>query len=76
MKSKWKNLVTIDDQEKMSQVLLELLELIKSGNPIIENYRCVFQLEDDPCTYLYHVLDYVDFKPEKKMVYLSIYQMV
>lgn len=42
MKSKWKNLVTIDDQEKMSQVLLELLELIKSGNPIIENYRCVF----------------------------------
>jgi hypothetical protein len=60
----------------MTQLLTELIELIRTGNAAVENYRCVFQLEDDPCIYLYHVLDYVDFKPEKKMVSLSIYQMV
>lgn len=64
------------DEENFGSVIPEGMQLIKAGEPIVEAIRCVFQLENDPCIYMLPLLDYVDFRPEKKLVSLSIYQMV
>ena len=66
----------IIDEEHFNSVISEGMRLIKTGEPIVEQLRCVFQLENDPCIYMLPLLDYVDFKPEKKLVSLSVYQMV
>ena len=64
------------DEENFGSVIPEGMRLIKAGEPIVEQLRCVFQLENDPCIYMLPLLDYVDFRPEKKLVSLSVYQMV
>lgn len=64
------------DKENFGSVIPEGMQLIKAGEPIVEQLRCVFQLENDPCIYMLPLLDYVDFRPEKKLVSLSVYQMV
>ena len=64
------------DEENFGSVIPEGMQLIKAGEPIVEKLRCVFQLENDPCIYMLPLLDYVDFRPEKKLVSLSVYQMV
>ena len=64
------------DTENFGSVIPEGMQLIKAGEPIVEQLRCVFQLENDPCIYMLPLLDYVDFRPEKKLISLSVYQMV
>lgn len=64
------------DEEDFGAVIPQGMQLIKAGEPIAEQLRCVFQLENDPCIYMLPLLDYVDFRPEKKLVSLSVYQMV
>ena len=64
------------DEKDFGAVIPHGMKLIKAGEPIVEQLRCVFQLENDPCIYVLPLLDYVDFRPEKKLVSLSVYQMV
>ena len=66
----------IIDEKDFGAVIPQGMQLIKAGEPIAEQLRCVFQLENDPCIYMLPLLDYVDFRPEKKLVSLSVYQMV
>ena len=76
MEKQWKKLSSLTTDIEIAAFLPQLITMIKSGNPIVENVRCIFQLENDPCIYLLPALDYVDIKPERKIVSLSIYQMV
>lgn len=76
MANHWKKLLSTTIDTEIAAFLPRFISLIKEGNPIAEDIRCVFQLENDPCLYILPGLDYVDAKPEKKIVFLSIYQMV
>lgn len=64
------------EEKDIEAVAPQGMAMIKAANPLVEQLRCVFQLENDPCIYMYSLLDYVDFKPGSKIVSLSIYQMV
>ena len=72
----WKKLSKVEDDKAIASFIPWCMSLIKTANPDVENLRCVFQLEDDSCIYMLPALDYVDFRPEKKIVSLIIYQMV
>ena len=63
-------------EDSFDAVVSTGIQMIKAGEPVVENLRCVFQFENDPCIYMLPLLDYVDLKPEQKLVSLSIYQMV
>lgn len=76
MESKWTKIYTTNNKIEIAASVSIFMSTIKTGDPSVENTRCVLQLENDPCIYMMPLLDYVDFRPEKKIVSLSTYQMV
>jgi len=50
--------------------------LIKAGNQIVEQLRCVFTLENDNKLYIYPLLDFVDMELSDKYTSFFLYQMV
>ena len=38
--------------------------MAKAGNPIVEQLRCVYALEDNKIIYIIPLLDYIDNPPE------------
>lgn len=51
------------------------MAMIKMGNPLVEQLRCVFTLKDDPIYYAYPLVDYVDFSTENEFTSFYIYQL-
>lgn len=39
--------------------------MAKAGNPLVEQLRCVFTLEDKKIIYMIPLLDFIDSPPEK-----------
>ena len=76
MQKKFQKTLDTTDEKQIAAILPWAIKLVKQGDPTAETLRCVFRLENDPCIYLYHILDFIDFRPEKKIVFFSLYQMV
>lgn len=76
MGKSWKKIITLTDDKDIAEVVPQCMAAIKAGEEAIETLRCVFYLENDPCIYMLPALDFVDFRPERKIISLSTYQMV
>lgn len=50
--------------------------MAQAGNPLIEQLRCVFTLENDKTLYVIPLLDYIDNIPESPVTSFNIYQRV
>lgn len=50
------------------------MEMAKEGNPLVEQLRCVYTLENDPCVYVFPLVDYVDNVPTSNFTSFSLYQ--
>ena len=66
-----KTIIKLEDTSKLRE---QGLAMIKAGNPLVEQIRCVFTLQDDPIIYMYPLLDYVDLNIEKDFTSFQIYQ--
>ena len=51
--------------EDTGAIATQGMAMAKAGNPLIEQLRCVFILEDDKIIYMIPLLDYIDNPPEK-----------
>lgn len=40
------------------------MAMAKAGNPLVEQLRCIYTLEDDKIIYMIPLLDYIDNPPE------------
>ena len=62
--------------EDIPSIAAQAQAMIKAGNPLVEQFRCVYMLENDPIIYMIPLLDYVDNIPEEKFLSFQICQMV
>ena len=51
--------------EDVASIAIQGRELAKSGNPIVEQTRCIYMLDDPKIIYMIPLLDYIDDPPEK-----------
>lgn len=60
---KWnKQLVT---PENIPAIIQQGMTMAKTGNPLVNQIRCVFTLEDKKVVYMIPLLDYIDNPPEQ-----------
>lgn len=64
---------------KLELVRKQLIDAVQQGNSQVENMRCVFMYENNPCYYMYTVFDFLDeyekiATPSLKCIYL--YQLI
>ena len=61
--------------ENIPQIISQGRDLAKAGNPIVNQYFCVYTLEDDPLLYYIPLLDFLDNIPDKKFITFKLYQV-
>lgn len=52
------------NSEDIPAVAQQGMVMAKAGNPLVEQIRCVYTLEDDKIVYMIPLLDYIDNPPE------------
>ena len=52
------------DLEDIPAIIQQGMQLAKDGNPIVEQIRCVYVLEDSEIIYMIPLLDFLDNVPE------------
>lgn len=52
------------NSEDIPAVAQQGMVMAKAGNPLAEQIRCVYTLEDDKIVYMIPLLDYIDNPPE------------
>lgn len=50
--------------EDTSAIASQGMAMAKAGNPLVEQLRCVYALEDNKIIYMIPLLDYIDNPPE------------
>lgn len=61
--------------EDIPAIAKQGMAMAKAGNPIVEQLRCVYQLENDPVIYMIPLLDYIDAVPDQKFISFQLCQM-
>lgn len=51
--------------EDIGAIATQGMAMAKAGNPLVEQLRCVYTLEDNKIIYMIPLLDYIDNPPEK-----------
>jgi len=51
--------------ENIPAIVEQGMVMAKAGNPLAEQLRCVFTLEDEKIIYMIPLLDFIDSPPEK-----------
>ena len=64
------------EEKDIPAIAKQGMAMAKAGNPIVEQLRCVYQLENDPVIYMIPLLDYVDAVPDQKFISFQLCQMV
>ena len=62
--------------EDVKAIATQGMAMAKAGNPLVEQLRCVYQLENDPVIYMIPLLDYIDTVPDQKIISFQLCQMV
>lgn len=52
------------EQKDIPAIAEQGMIMAKAGNPLVEQLRCVYTLEDNKITYMIPLLDYIDNPPE------------
>lgn len=65
----------IIEEQDIPTIAQQGMAMAKAGNPIVEQLRCVYQLENDPVIYMIPLLDYVDAVPDQKFISFQLCQM-
>lgn len=60
--------------EDINAIATQGMAMAKAGNPLVEQLRCVFTLEDDKIIYMIPLLDYID-NPPKNITKFFLCQM-
>lgn len=60
--------------EDISAIASQGMAMAKAGNPLVEQLRCVFTLEDNKIIYMIPLLDYID-NPPKNITKFFLCQM-
>jgi len=66
----------IIEEQDIPAIAQQGMAMAKAGNPLVEQLRCVYQLENDPIIYMIPLLDYVDAVPNQKFTSFQLCQMV
>lgn len=57
--------IRLIDLEDVPSIAIQGKAMAKTGNPLVEQIRCVYALEDPKILYFSSLLDYIDNPPEK-----------
>lgn len=49
---------------------------VRNGNPVLDDIRCIYTLDDDNIIYISTVFDFVDLNPKPEFQTFSIGQMI
>ena len=52
------------EQKDIPAIVEQGMIMAKAGNPLVEQLRCVYTLDDNKITYMIPLLDYIDNPPE------------
>ena len=52
------------NQDDIPAIAEQGMIMAKAGNPLVEQLRCVYTLEDNKIIYMIPLLDYIDNPPE------------
>lgn len=62
--------------EDVPALKVQLQNMIKTGNPVVENMRCFYKFEDESICHMLTVFDFLDNPPQNKITKFILYQMV
>ncbi len=64
------------EEKDIPLIISQGMEMVKQGNELVEQIRCIYKLENDNIIYMMSLLDYIDNLPQNKIIEFWLCQMV